>query len=420
MKVLITGVTSLKNRGVEALVIPLVEHLIASNPECQIEIASWTVEYDEDRLSNHKDHVRFVRDDFLRSGEWSQDRASSRVRSFPKRVKQKTLRKLGLLKDNYIIQNPRFLLPYTLPDLVIMSGGDLICSDYGSKALRHFLKPVHWAHAHNIPCALLGQSIGKFKTDEDTATWKAAEKIASLITVREPLTKDYLVQSLGSDPGKIYETADCAFLLSPDATLGSIYRTDRTLPLVGVSISESISKWTSADYEAHIDTWAFIATKILNEWGARIVMIPHVQDPATDDRVVSTKVLRKMKFDQRIDLLGGDLSAAEYKGVLSVCDMVIAERMHVSIGALSSGVPTVPIGYSIKAEGIITQIYQNSEINPLDSVIPMQDFLDASSAWTKLDAFWHRRDEYARFLASRLPSLKAMAKLNFDLMSKFM
>lgn len=417
MKILITGVTGFKNRGVEALVLPVIERLLAHDPDWRFEITSWTTDYDSSRFSHFGGVVDFVPDLFLTTGEWGPRMATGTRGGLAGKVLRKFKAKLGVPQTPPPPRPPENLLPYGKPDLVMMSGGDLICSDYGTQVLRHFLEPVHWAHAHGVPCALIGQSIGKFTCDEDIAIWKAAESKATLITVREPLTKQYLVNELGSDPDKIHETSDCAFLLNPDEKLAGIYRKSKPSPIVGVSISESICKWTAANDDAHISAWADIIARMMNEWGASVVMIPHVQDPGSDDRVAATKVWRQLGFDSRITLAGGDLSASEFKGILSTCDMVVAERMHAAIGALSTGVPTVPIGYSIKAEGIITQIFQGTDLDPQSAVMPMQDFLDVSVSWPKLNQFWHNREAYALTIQTRLPALRDSSQKNFDLLT---
>jgi colanic acid/amylovoran biosynthesis protein len=416
MKILITGVTGFKNRGVEALVMPVIERLLAKDPNWRFEITSWTPKDDAERFSKFGSVVEFVPDHFLTTSEWG--KPVSYKATLTAKIIRKFKSKLGATQNALPVRKTAELLPYDKPDLVMMSGGDLICSDYGTDCLRHFLEPVHWAHSHGIPCALIGQSIGKFTCAEHIAIWKAAESKASLITVREPLTQQYLVNELGTDPAKIIETADCAFLLTPDSNLSRIYKLDKQAPLVGISISESICKWTATGYDAHIDAWAKIAESIMNQWGARIVIIPHVQVPGSDDCVAATKVLRKLSFDPRATLVGGDLSAAEFKGILSACDMVIAERMHAAIGALSTGVPTVPIGYSIKAEGIITQIFRDTQIDPKEAVISMQDFLKVSESWPKLDQFWQNRESYALALQSRLPFLREYSQKNFELLTK--
>ena len=60
MKIVITGVTGFRNRGVEALVRPTVENLLLRYPDAEITIATWSPDYDAQRLVNDK--VKFVLD----------------------------------------------------------------------------------------------------------------------------------------------------------------------------------------------------------------------------------------------------------------------------------------------------------------------------------------------------------------------
>lgn len=81
------------------------------------------------------------------------------------------------------------LLPFEVPDLIMVSGGDIISSDYGMESLKHVLKPVKWTKCHGKPCVLLGQSIGIFKNDEHVEIWKQVQNDITLITAREPITR---------------------------------------------------------------------------------------------------------------------------------------------------------------------------------------------------------------------------------------
>jgi hypothetical protein len=54
-------------------------------------------------------------------------------------------------------------LPYEIPDLIIVSGGDIISTDYVTGYLNHVSKPVKWARCYGIPCILFDQPIGIFK-----------------------------------------------------------------------------------------------------------------------------------------------------------------------------------------------------------------------------------------------------------------
>lgn len=51
------------------------------------------------------------------------------------------------------------------------------------------------------------------------------------------------------------------------------------------------------------------------------------------------------------------MSAADYKGVIGLCEALVGARMHTNIAAMSQGIPTVSIAYSRKAWGIMRDYY---------------------------------------------------------------
>lgn len=96
--------------------------------------------------------------------------------------------------------------------------------------------------------------------------------------------------------------------------------------------------------------------------------------------------------------------------------MVIAERMHACIAGLSSGICTVAVGYSIKAEGILNDL-MGAEAVQNGLLIPIQQFLDADKATDSIRSAWKNRDAVASQLQSVLPSVKQNSASNFDMIS---
>jgi len=413
MHVVITGVTGFRNRGVEALVRPAIQQLLEKYPGVQITVVTWSPEYDARRLSHPQ--VTYVEDAYLKGGQWVPPQ-SRPPGPFWKQIAKKVAAKVGLYTPPKT--NP-LAMPFANADLILVSGGDLISSDYGNRDLKHHLKPIFWAKERGIPSVLLGQSIGPFKNDLDVATFSEAAGHASLITMREPLSRRYLIDTLGLPEEKVALTADVAFLLQPDTAYAASqmpgFTSDAKVPLVGVSISESICKWTGINEEQHAEVWCQIIKRINEKWGAHVAIISHVQEAFADDRAISTLVLRKLGYPPGVRLLAEDLSAAEFKGVLQRCDMVVAERMHAAIGALSTGVCTVPIGYSIKARGIIESVLEGSGIGSEDICIPIAQFVDLDHSWSKLDSIWQDRARYRTAIQASLARSKAAAARNFEL-----
>jgi polysaccharide pyruvyl transferase WcaK-like protein len=94
--------------------------------------------------------------------------------------------------------------------------------------------------------------------------------------------------------------------------------------------------------------------------------------------------------------------------------------MHACIAGLSTAVPTVPVGYSIKARGITTQVFEGTGITPDSIVIPSDTFVDSAQCIPHMDSVWQRRDAIASALQSRLSAIKALAESNFDLLGPYL
>jgi colanic acid/amylovoran biosynthesis protein len=177
----------------------------------------------------------------------------------------------------------------------------------------------------------------------------------------------------------------------------------------------------NADYEQHFRTGCAVVEMLLRELDAGIIFVPHVQEisPKNDDRVLATQSVRHFNFDPRLQIAGGDYSASEFKGIISQCDMVVSERMHSCIAGLSSAVCTVAIGYSIKAEGILGDLFEPEQIRG-GLLLPVKEFLDPAFACEKVRQAWNMRDAVKARLTERLPSVRQKAALTFDLIARRM
>jgi colanic acid/amylovoran biosynthesis protein len=344
-------------------------------------------------------------------GDWTL--GPSRALSLSQRILKRAAARMG--KQIYSPPAGPFM-PFESCDLVVVTGGDILSSDYGSFTLLHNLKPVEWASQRGIPSAILAHSIGPFKSKEEIDEWKRVASRATLITVREPLSYRYLIEDLGFSPSKVILTGDTAFLLEPDGDVKKNQFHACEKPTVAVSISEGICGWTGGDYVRHIDVWVHIIRMMITDWDATVVAIPHVQEPWADDRTTATKVWKKLDYDQRFRVIGEELNAAQYKAIISGCEFVLAERMHAAIAGFSSGVCTVPIGYSVKAKGITQFVFGDSDIQADDLVLDLHEFMDLDISKSRLTQFWNGRVGYATAIEKELPRMRAGAESNFDLL----
>ena len=79
-----------------------------------------------------------------------------------------------------------------------------------------------------------------------------------------------------------------------------------------------------------------------------------------------------------------DYNCMELKGYISRCRMFIGARTHSTIAAYSTCVPTLVIGYSVKAKGIAKDIFGTYEnyVLPVQSLSNKDDLINAFE-WMK-------------------------------------
>lgn len=403
MKVIITGVTGFRNRGVEAMVWVSTRQLLKYLPQCHIEVITETPDYDRPLEKNEL--VRY--------------KSLASLYEIKNKIFDKTSKYYPPLSPDYSI--------FQGASMVIASGGDVFSSDYGVSFLKEQLKPLKLALHAKIPVCFLAQSIGPFKTRKEELIWLEVAKESSLITVREKLSYEYLTEKLGLSKDLVKHTADPAFILEPSSKehlekLKTYFRISSDTPTIAITPSQGITKYTKKsnknNYEHHLDCWQKTVEMIINEFEANVLIIPHVHDGRyeNDDPIIATNLLHRLNFDERVKMVGENLCASEYKALISSCDMVISERMHSCIAGLSSGVCTIPIGYSVKARGIMGDIFGD---NHTDLVIPFPDFIseDQEISNNVIRHGWQNRQQISQQIQDVLPTIKQRAENNYKLIA---
>jgi colanic acid/amylovoran biosynthesis protein len=91
--------------------------------------------------------------------------------------------------------------------------------------------------------------------------------------------------------------------------------------------------------------------------------------------------------------------------------------MHAAIAGLSSGVPTVVVGYSVKGEGILSDLLDPATVKE-SVLIHLKDFLDEATALKRVKNAWEQRSEITSKLKAQLPEVKKRSALSFDLITR--
>jgi colanic acid/amylovoran biosynthesis protein len=399
---LITGITGLRNCGVDALLTTVVAGLRRRWPECRIDVLTYDLPFDSRRGYDVEFHANKFRDFFGRP-------------------MHRIARQLLPRQRNDAADMQRLI---ARANVVIASGGDVFSSDYAS--LGRHLMPLAVARQCSVPYFFLGHSIGRFRTGTDAENWLGCARNALGVTVRESASYQYVVEELRLDSIRVEQTADTAFLLDPGPSdhvesLRRLYGLQSNHPCIACSISRGITRFAGENVERHLETWRRLIEHILSDADHRVLLIPHVQERSTenDDRLLATRLMRRLGFPDRVTLAAADHTAAEYKALISACDFLIAERMHAAIAGFSTMVPTLAVGYSIKAEGIVEDVYGPSEDLP-QVLVDLKTFLDPQQAVALFDQAWSRREALASRLAERRATVLAAAERNFGVLAELL
>ena len=220
------------------------------------------------------------------------------------------------------------------------------------------------------------------------------------ILVRESLTEEALRNH--GVKAEIRRIPDIAFGLEP----ASVPLSKRSRTLVGVNFSPLIERQETSP-GVMIDAMRRLVTHILRETGSDIALIPHVLMPMDNDAAALSALYDSLpdREKPRVWLAGDHLSAAQYKYIISRCDVFVASRTHASIAAYASGVPCLVIGYSVKSEGIARDLDMG------EYVISVRDIRQADDITGHFARLWRERNTVKRLLREKLPDYLKMVTL---------
>ena len=249
---------------------------------------------------------------------------------------------------------------------VLAVGGDNYTLDYGVP--ERFFNYNKSVLSSNKPLVIWGASVGPF--DKDRAFEKiAAEELkkVTLICARESETLNYLA-SIGVVQN-VRAVSDPAFVLKKETVEDICLTQFLDKPTIGINLSPLMNKYWSQEH-SFLESAVQVVENILKVFDKSILLIPHVVSPGSNDYEFLLQVKQRLeKYNERIELLGPDYNAQQLKWIISKLSIFIGARTHATIAALSSGVPTLSIGYSIKSKGINRDLFGH-----LDWLLPLDQF----------------------------------------------
>jgi len=301
-------------------------------------------------------------------------------------------------------------------DIVLSTGGDIFSSTYGT--LSAHLLPIRTAIRKKKKVILVAHSVGPFRNKKQYDLFTKVMQKVSLITVRESHSLEY-VKGMNLDKVNVELTSDPAFALSPVdlehvKKLWEIYNIPYGQPIIGIAPSQSIHLYGNVSYITHFKVLLTLTKFLINKLKCHILLIPHARGLSTlaDDSVICNQLYRCLNFSKDITVISLDHSAEEIRGISSKLDLMIAERMHAAIASLSQNVPTFVVGYGVKTEGILGDIFG---FNNLENYMISVKKLNEAFLKERIKNLLGRRKEVVRYLSKVMPSVKEKAKRNFTL-----
>lgn len=135
---------------------------------------------------------------------------------------------------------------------------------------------------------------------------------------------------------------------------------------VGINVSPLIIG-CEKNKGATLKNYVNLIEYILSNTDMHVALIPHVVWPHNDDRKPLGQLYEVFKNSGRVCMIE-DHNCEELKGYISRCRFMVTARTHASIAAYSTCVPTLVVGYSVKAKGIARDIFGTYD----NYVIPVQ------------------------------------------------
>ena len=301
--------------------------------------------------------------------------------------------KYKLLKDDmiyYKVIYKDFLKSIKENEVYFSIGGDNYCYK-DSRWLQLLNKEIN---AKNAKTVLWGCSINE---DELNETLVDDLNRYMLITAREHLTIKYLRKH--GVKTRIEYIPDTAFILDKDMSKIPI-EMESEKEFIGINVSPVVVENAERKELVYKNYYKLIKHLIENT-DYYIALIPHVVIKGNDDRELLNKLYADFEKNSRIIMIE-DYNCEQLKGIISQCEAFIGARTHATIAAYSSCVPTLVVGYSVKAKGIAEDLFGTTE----NYVIPTQELRTEDQLTKGMQWIIDNKDEIKMHLEKVMPEYK--------------
>ena len=271
-------------------------------------------------------------------------------------------------------------------DIAMSIGGDNYCyadvykyTMFHEMAKRRGAKTVLWG------CSVEPDIVQQSEIAKDLANF-------DLITARETISYEALKQ-VNPNTVLVSDPAFCLDTVSLPLPTGFIEG-----HTVGINVSPMIMKNESVP-GITMENYRELIRYILEQPDMSIALIPHVIWQDNDDRIPLRELYDSFAESGRVVMIE-DHTCEELKGYIARCCFFVGARTHATIAAYSSCVPTLVVGYSVKARGIARDLFGTEE----GYVLPVQELKTATQLMENFKLLYDQKVAIRQHLTSILPT----------------
>ncbi len=309
-----------------------------------------------------------------------------------------------------------------------VSAGDSFTDLYGPRRFQTIVLPKLIALDAGRPLVLLPQTYGPFQSEQASETASRIVRRATMAWARDTDGFTALQKLLGShfDPLRHRCGVDMAFALPaimpaklPAQLVNWFSPVERTQrEVIGFNISGLIYNQPQSAVQQfglqanYCELVLTFLNWLLQTTNVRIVLVPHVMAPKGNpesDYDACCQVLSQLppEYRERVAICSPDDSPSELKWVIAQTKWFAGTRMHSTIAALSSGVPTASASYSLKTRGVYESCGHAHQVFELRH-LQTDEMLHA------LQASFLRRNADRQLLSNRIPDVVQRARQQLD------
>ena len=221
-------------------------------------------------------------------------------------------------------------------------------------------------------------------------------KSFDLITVREPISQKLLQDADVKD--NVISVSDPAFELDIKP-YNILQHFSNVRPVVGINLSPLIMSCENAE-KITLRNYQSLVKYIIENTEYNVALIPHVVVPTNDDCKAMSLITDVFKTDRIANI--PDMDCERIKGAIGGCKFFIGARTHSTIAAYSQCIPTLVVGYSVKAKGIAESLFGTYE----NYVLPVQSLQKKDELTHAFKWLEQHEEDIRQHLEVKMPDYK--------------